>query len=156
MKKTLLALLTALLISSCGANRGNSFKDSEITVVVLEVANDLEKRGVNTSRIYREVDSWMFDESRHNGINGYCNSHGKDVAFNLKQVDVGAHAYVNREYWNRLTNLEKRALIAHEVVGHCAFDKRHTKTGIMQPVAVMIVNSNGYENLMDNFALTLK
>ena len=156
MKKTLLALLAALLITSCGANRGANYKDPELTIVVLEVANDLENRGVDTSRIYKNVDSWEFDNAPYDNLNGRCEHGAKDSLWNMAQVDTGSHVYINRYYWERLTSLEKKALIAHEVVGHCAWGQEHTKRGIMQPTPVYVPTQNGYDNVMDNFASTLK
>lgn len=156
MKRALLVLLAALLISSCGANRGSNHKEAELTVVLLEVSNDLEKRGVDTSKIYREVDSWEFDNSPYYGVNGRCDHAGTDIVWNMAQADTGNHAYINRYHWDSLDSLQKKALIAHEVVGHCAWNKGHEPYGIMYEHAAYVPNQNGYDNLMDKFALTLK
>lgn len=156
MKKTLLVLLSALLISSCGANRGDNYKDPEITTVVLEVTNDLEKRGVDTSRVFNKVDSWDFDDSLPSNVNGICVHGSKDIIWNLSQTDTGNHVHINRYHWDRMTSFERKSLISHEVVGHCTWEKAHTERGVMRETLFAAVTQNGYENLMDNFASTLK
>ena len=155
VKKLLILASIAVLAVSCkGSNRGSHTRDAELTQVVTEVSKDLEQRGVDTSPMFSKVDSWEFDEQPYTGDNGSCKHSDNDTLLSIGQPDTGNHIKVNRYYWSDLNDLSRRALLAHEF-GHCAWNKSHEASGIMYEHGYSSLNTNGYGNLIDSFAVEL-
>jgi len=153
--KIVITMLLSLTIVSCGANRGNQFKDPELTNVIMQAANDLESRSFNTSKIWTNVDSWEFSNDAYTGENGRCDHANSDIEFNLTQADQGNHVTINREMWNTLNIWERKELLIHELA-HCAYGIEHSKYGLMNPELILIKNQQGYDNILDNFVYGVK
>jgi len=155
IRKLIGIAILALLTVSCGANRGSQYKDQEITQVLTEVLEDLEKRGIHAP-VWDKVDSWVFTEDPASRELGHCDKDGEDTKFNLSQQDTGNHVEINKIKWAYLNHFERKTLITHEIIGHCTFNLGHTKYGVMTPYFYFVGNENSYNNLMDNFARSIQ
>jgi len=153
--KTLAILSLTIMISACGMNRGNQYKDPELTNVIMQAANDLESRSFNTSKIWTNVDSWEFTDNLKRTELGQCKRGDSDLEFNLAQTDQGNHIKINRQAWATLNEWERKTLVTHEL-GHCAFGMKHSTWGLMSSGITYIYSQDGYDNIMDNFVYGVK
>ena len=153
--KTLAILSLTIMINACGMNRGNQYKDPELTNVIAQAANDLESRSFSTSKIWTNVDSWEFTDDAFNGEFGQCKKADSDLEFNIAQTDQGNHITINRAAWNDLNTWERKELLMHEL-GHCAYGLRHSQLGLMSSGITHIYSQTSYDNILDNFVYGVK
>lgn len=145
-------VVASLFVSSCGANRGDSRKDKEIQEVLDSGLSDLKRFNVDTSKVLN-IDSYVFD-NLPSDVNGSCQYPGKDLPFNVGQVDTGNHIIINRDNWNRYDLYHRKIIILHEA-GHCAWGKRHEESGVMQSNLPFFYEDWQYWKLIEDFALEL-